>query len=126
MKTYSKLLLSIAAGASLVTAAPAFADGWGHERYEHERYEHEGYEHDRDWDRWHRHAEVVYSAPAYYGPPAVAYSEPQVVYSQPQPAAVVGGAIAGAVIGSQLGRGDGRVFSTAIGAAVGGIIGAGM
>ena len=128
MKASRKVLVMLAAGASLTAMAPAFADGWD---YEH------GYGH------WHHHeAGVVYSAPVYYGPPQVVYAPPpvyygppQVVYSQPAPARVyasspnagnVGGAIAGAVIGSRFGQGDGRLAATAIGAVLGSMIGGGM
>ncbi|HXM81566.1 MAG TPA: glycine zipper 2TM domain-containing protein [Burkholderiales bacterium] len=142
MKASRKVLVILAAGASLTAMAPAFADGWDYER---------GYGH------WHHHeAGVVYSAPVYYGPPQVVYAPPpvyygpppvvyapapvyygppQVVYSQPAPARVyasspnagnVGGAIAGAVIGSRFGQGDGRLAATAIGAVLGSMIGGGM
>ena len=128
MKASRKVLVMLAAGASLTAMAPAFADGWD---YEH------GYGHWR-----HHEAGVVYSAPVYYGPPQVVYAPPpvyygppQVVYSQPAPARVyasspnagnVGGAIAGAVIGSRFGQGDGRLAATAIGAVLGSMIGGGM
>ena len=128
MKASRKVLVILAAGASLTAMAPAFADGWD---YEH------GYGHWR-----HHEAGVVYSAPVYYGPPQVVYAPPpvyygppQVVYSQPAPARVyapspnagnVGGAIAGAVIGSRFGQGDGRLAATAIGAVLGSMIGGGM
>src|SRR5216683_721343 len=142
MKAPRKVLVMLAAGASLTAMAPAFADG---RDYEH------GYGY------WHHHeAGVVYSAPVYYGPPQVVYAPapvyygpppvvyapapayygpPQVVYSQPAPARVyasspnagnVGGAIAGAVIGSRFGQGDGRLAATAIGAVLGSMIGGGM
>jgi len=142
MKASRKVLVMLAAGASLTAMAPAFADGWDYER---------GYGH------WHHHeAGVVYSAPVYYGPPQVVYvpapvyygpppvvyapapvyyGPPQAVYSQPAPARVyasspnagnVGGAIAGAVIGSRFGQGDGRLAATAIGAVLGSMIGGGM
>jgi len=142
MKAPRKVLVMLAAGASLIAMAPAFADGWDYER---------GYGH------WHHHvAGVVYSAPVYYGPPQVVYAPPpvyygppqvvyapapvyygppQAVYSQPAPARVyasspnagnVGGAIAGAVIGSRFGQGDGRLAATAIGAVLGSMIGGGM
>jgi hypothetical protein len=142
MKASRKVLVMLAAGASLTVMAPAFADGWD---YEH------GYGH---WH--HQEVGVVYSAPVYYGPPQVVYAPapvyygpppvvyapapvyygpPQVVYSQPAPARVyasspnagnVGGAIAGAVIGSRFGQGDGRLAATAIGAVLGSMIGGGM
>src|SRR5712664_175172 len=127
MKAPRKVLVMLAAAASLTAMAPAFADGWD---YEH------GYGH------WHHEAGVVYSAPVYYGPPPVVYAPtpvyygpPQAVYSQPAPARVyasspnagnVGGAIAGAVIGSRFGQGDGRLAATAIVAVLGSMIGGGM
>src|SRR5882762_9009543 len=142
MKASRKVLVMLAAGASLTAMAPAFADGWDYEQ---------GYGHWR-----HHEAGVVYSAPVYYGPPQVVYAPPpvyygppqvvyapapvyygppQAVYSQPAPARVyasspnagnVGGAIAGAVIGSRFGQGDGRLAATAIGAVLGSMIGGGM
>ncbi len=142
MKASRKVLVMLAAGASLTAMAPAFADGWDYER----EYGH----------RHHHEAGVVYSAPVYYGPPQVVYAPPpvyygppqvvyapapvyygppQAVYSQPAPARVyasspnagnVGGAIAGAVIGSRFGQGDGRLAATAIGAVLGSMIGGGM
>lgn len=148
MKTSHRVLVMLAASASLAASIPAFADDWEHER---------GYGH------WHHHdeghvfygrPEVVYApAPVYYGPqvvyvqppvyyapqvvyeqPPVAYGPLPVVYSQPQPMPVyrspntgaVGGAIAGAVIGSRFGRGDGRLVSTAVGTFLGAMIGGRM
>jgi hypothetical protein len=155
MNASRKVVLVIAAGASLAAAAPAFADNWGHDDHD----DGDRHWHQRDEGRvYYGHPQVVYApapvyyvppqvvyapAPVYYGPPQVVYAPapvyygpPQVVYSQPpaysQPyassvnAGNVGGAIAGAVIGSRFGRGDGRLGATAIGTFLGSVIGGRM
>jgi hypothetical protein len=59
MKVSRKVLLTIAAGAALVTTVPAFAQNWNH-RYGHPH---------------HRGV-----APLYYAPPRVVYAPPPLYY----------------------------------------------
>jgi hypothetical protein len=114
-----KITLAAALGASLIAAAPAFADP-GHRG------------HDRDWRRHDRAPRVVViQRPVVYHPAPVYYSAPAPVYYgtpayAPYPApnvGAIGGAIVGAAIGSQFGSGNGKLVSVAAGSVLGAFVG---
>ncbi len=114
----TKLTLAAVLGASLVAAAPAFADpGYGR--------------HDRDW-RGHendRRVVVVHERPRYVERRVVVVERPAVVYHAvpayyPAPnLGAIGGAIVGAAIGSQFGGGNGKFVSVAAGSVLGAFVG---
>ncbi|HMA88156.1 MAG TPA: glycine zipper 2TM domain-containing protein [Burkholderiales bacterium] len=116
----TKLTMAAVLGASLVAAAPAFADpGYGR--------------HDDDW-REHGHDRrvvVTHERPRYVERRVVVVERPAVVYRAapayaPYPApnlGAIGGAIVGAAIGSQFGGGNGKLVSVAAGSVLGAFVG---
>ena len=122
----TKLTIAGVLGASLVAAAPAFADaGYGR--------------HDRDWRGYDhdRRVVVVHERPRYVERRVVVVERPAVVYHAvpayypapayaPYPApnlGAIGGAIVGAAIGSQFGSGNGKLVSVAAGSVLGAFVG---
>lgn len=116
MNNTKKFIFSLLAGATLLTAAPAFADRYDHDRFDrHERfdrsYDHgRHYEHFRGHDRFayrgYEYRPVIVERPYYYARRPVIVEQP-VYYSQPasvyysQPASGLGiGAMVGQALGS--------------------------
>ena len=126
-----KMICTLATGAALAAALPAFA-GPPHWAPAH------GYRHKHERvvvvERHYRPVvrEVIVERPVYVRRRPVVVYEAPTYYADP-PMAVrgnvlgaLGGAIVGAAVGSQIGHGDGRTAATAVGAVVGGVIGSGL